>query len=145
MAITRKKPRSNQVSLDVDLLEGSKFYKNTAQEFISTTADKITIMLMEFKEAIKAQQDSRTPLATGITIASVLVTSNFKSIFGIDPMIIKGLFIAGLVASIIWFLYAIVRSQKTDEKADMKKIIEALKQNEPANTAHLSEKPEERK
>lgn len=87
----------------------NKRIDNTDSDKIVITRDKLYYKLDKHYKKMGHRYDWVGALALTITLVLTLLTSNFKSIFGIDPNIIKGVFIAFTFVSLCYTIYTICR------------------------------------
>lgn len=109
------------------MLQSSRFYDNTAQEFIHTTGDKLRLCLLEHREVLKAQTDWIAPLGILLALLAPLLTADFKTFLRISAEIWRTLHIFASIMCFGWLVWAVVRAVKNHGKGDIERIIQALK------------------
>jgi hypothetical protein len=111
-----------------ELFEGSTVYTNLAQNIIRVTEDKARLYLLEYKDALKAQNDWMTPTGILITLIATLIVSDFKPFIGFEPDVWRALFIFFSVASLYYLVCALINAKKVRNKSDIESIIQKLKE-----------------
>ncbi len=94
-------------------LEISHVYKNTSQEIIETTTDKLKLNLIEHLDNIEDNKAWQMPFGLVITIVLVFVSADFKEVFHIKAVYWATAFFIGGVASAVWFLYCLMKIKKS--------------------------------
>jgi hypothetical protein len=111
-----------------ELLEGSVIYTNLAQNIIHVTEDKTRLYLIEYRDAIKAQNDWIAPAGILITLIATLIVSDFKPFIGLEAGVWQALFIFFSFASLYLLVCALLNARKVRDKSNLESIILKLKE-----------------
>jgi len=76
-----EKNMSDVDKITKELLQKSTTSSNIAQEFITTTRDKLELCLRDYLEMIKNEYSWLTPLGIFISIVTTLLTSDFHDYY----------------------------------------------------------------
>jgi hypothetical protein len=118
---------SSILGIGGEIIKNSSVHSNVAQEFIVTTADKVTISLIEHRAALKAQNDWRTPVGILLAILPTLVAADFKPFLGLEPSVWQAMFILGSLICLLRLAYAFIQFIQLREKSDIEYVIKQLK------------------
>jgi hypothetical protein len=121
--------RNTGFRLDQSVLRGSQVHQNVSQDYIVTTADKMRLHLMRYESNLKAMRDWTTPLAILISLmATLVVTNEFKDIFGINKTTWQSIFIISALVSSIWFIISASRAVNAicRKQAKIENIVQAF-------------------
>ena len=88
------------------VLEVTSIHRNTAQEVVEITTDRLRLVLVEHKQGFERKKEWQTPLGIIVTITLVLVTTDFRKTWGLESSFWQALFVMLLIASGYWFLKA---------------------------------------
>ena len=106
----------------------TKIYKNVSQNIIHVTEDKTRLYLLEYRNALKAQNDWMAPAGILITLIATLIVSDFKPFLSLEPGVWKALFIFISLASLYLLVCAIFKARTVRDKSDIESIIQKLKE-----------------
>lgn len=107
-------------------VEISQVFKNTSQEIIETTTDKLKLILIEYLARIEDNKAWQMPLSLLITILLVFCTADFKEAFKLKADFWKAIFLIGAVASAVWFMACLMNRSKS---ISIDGVIEKIKNN----------------
>ena len=119
-------PQKQDANLDfnVNLVDKYKVYKNTAQEIIITTEDKVRLCLAKYKNRLEKRKGWIAPLGILIAIILALVTATFKD-YGLESDVWTAIFIISAVLSFAWLVWSIFSARRSVNEED---VIAELKQ-----------------
>lgn len=124
----KRKPSSSKgVDLRIETSGSSSYHKNTSQEYIETTSDKIKLCLIKNKYLLTTGIGVVSSLGLFLAFLGVLVSiESFKNALGIKPDTWRALFELGAAISFIFFIvqtgkviYIFVRLAPFWKKADV--------------------------
>ncbi|HEY1071049.1 MAG TPA: hypothetical protein VGE33_11040 [Thermomonas sp.] len=97
-------PRFSRKTLNV-----AQVHSNTSLEIIEITSDKLRIILNDHIKRTEKINEWQTALGILMATVAALVTTEFKTTFGVDGGIWKAIFIIAAVASVVWLFKAVIR------------------------------------
>lgn len=118
-----------QDTLLSNLVQQSKTYLNTGQNFIGTTEDKIRLCLATHIDAVSKKKGWITPLTWSLTIILVFITSEFHD-FVLSKDAWQAVFAIGLIISVIWLVKAVIDARRVSTSIDL--IVDQLKLKPPS-------------
>ena len=102
-------PRYPKKSLSV-----TNLHSNTETEIVEITSDKLRLILTEHIKKSEKASEWQTALAILITAIASLVTTEFRTSFGVDGGVWKALFIIAAVVSFFWLVKAVIRAVRVE-------------------------------
>ena len=97
-------PRFSKKSFSV-----AQVHSNTSLEIIEITSDKLRIILTEHIKRSEKLNEWQTALGILLATVAALVTTEFKTTFGVDGGVWKAIFIITTMLSVVWLIRALVR------------------------------------
>lgn len=91
----------------------NKTINNTNSDRIVITRDKLHVKLSRHFDKLKHQRDWIGAISLCISISLTLLTSDFKKVLNIDPLMWRGIFIMFLIFAIIYTIYTIYKAFKS--------------------------------
>lgn len=101
-----------------------EIHSNVSPEILEITLDKLKIVLLENQDSLRKNTEWQTPLALLVTIITVFVTANFKSVLFLSSDTWAAIFVISGFISFIWLVKSLLNrtSQLTvDELIDCMK------------------------
>ncbi len=111
--------------LSIDLSDNRNVYKNTAQDYIVTTRDKIELVLLKTEKCLTNKNAWMTPFGLVITCVITLLTADFKD-FVLSASVWKALFILTTILCSIWLIYSLFVLIKNWNKGNIEDIIDSI-------------------
>jgi hypothetical protein len=89
-------------------------HSNTSLEIVEITTDKLVNILSEHLK--KSEKANEWQAALGVLLATVgaLVTTEFKTTFGVEAGVWKAMFIIAAVASLVWLIKSVIRAIRVE-------------------------------
>lgn len=115
--------QENKIS--IDLSDNRNVYKNTAQDYIVTTRDKIELVLLKTEKCLTNKNAWMTPLGLIVTCVITLLSSDFKD-FILSASVWKAVFILTTIICIIWLVYALYVLIRNWHKGNIDDIIDSI-------------------
>jgi hypothetical protein len=106
----------------------SQVHRNTNQEVIQITDDKLRLILKDHLHKMERRKDWIAPLGVLIAVISVFVSASFKDALGLPAATWSAIFVIFGLASLIWLvrcLAAVRRSPTLDD------VVNAIKNSTP--------------
>ena len=103
--------------------EFDEVHENTSTELITITADKLKIILLEHLGKTEISKNWHTPLSLLVTIVLVFCSAQFKEAFYLSAEAWKAIFVIAGIASLIWFICALLSLKNYETLEDVIKII----------------------
>jgi len=104
-------------------------YKNIDQSFITSTEDKIKLILLKYLSKIEDKKSWIAPLGIFITLLLIpLTTEKFKDAFSIPASVWQAACYIAIIISCCWLVKAIYKS-RLSRNVTLDSIIDELKQN----------------
>jgi hypothetical protein len=110
----------------IDLNENLIFRTNVSQEVITTTRDKIELVLLKTEKCLVEKNAWVTPLGLLVTCGVTLMTTDFKDAMGLDASVWNAVFILATIACILWLIKTLYTRFKNREKGDINEIINSI-------------------
>jgi hypothetical protein len=127
MTIEKTPPQESRISIGStrDLETISELYlTNLPQDVISTTEDKVRLVLSDYLKKMEKKKGFLTPMSLLISFTLTLMMSGFKD-WGLSADTWRAIFIIGDIIFFGWLVYALIQSfqsMKMDEViAELKK------------------------
>lgn len=111
--------------LSIDLSDNRNVYKNTAQDIIVTTKDKLELVLLKTEKCLAKKNAWMTPLGLVVTCVLTLLTADFKE-FIISASVWKAIFIITTIICSIWLIYSLCILFKNLKKGNIDDIINQI-------------------
>lgn len=128
---------------EIPQIKTDEICENISDNIISITESKARIVYSKYTNGVTIN----TILSDlGLTIAFItpIITSDFKSIFGISAEIIKALFVLASIIFIIRFVRSLILFLKSGRRLNEDNFIRELKGQEGENSRKKKEKMEEK-
>ncbi|MFI5142368.1 MAG: hypothetical protein ACHQII_08435, partial [Bacteroidia bacterium] len=93
------------------------------QEIIVTTCDKMELILIESNKFKSSKEGWIAPLSIFLSIVAVLITADFKDLWGMPKDSIRAFFFMVALASLFWLLFSIYNLVRYWEKGSVKWIL----------------------
>jgi len=97
-------PRFSKKSLSV-----AQVHSNTSLEIIEITSDKLRIIITDHIKRSEKINEWQTALGILLATVAALVTTEFKSTFGVDGGVWKAIFIITTMVCVVWLVKALIR------------------------------------
>ena len=111
--------------------EHSKFVKdqitNTSSDLIEITEDKLENILLKHLNKMNKVKGWQVPVTLFVTIVLVLLTSEFKTKFGITADVWQAVFILAAIISFIWSCRASYNSIVCSKSSTINYLIDEIK------------------
>lgn len=91
---------------------------NTSVNVISITEDKLENILIKHLAIFKKSKDWIGSLALFITVLATLLTSNFHTLWGLEPAVFQAIFLILLVVSFIYFIITLLNVIRHKDSID---------------------------
>lgn len=105
----------------------SQIHTNISQNIVLTTEDKLEICLRKHQDTLKAKSDWKTPLGIFITLVTVLITAEFKTVFGLNSDIWKASCFIACALTAGWSLKTLIKAFTLKGEGTIEKIINEIK------------------
>jgi hypothetical protein len=83
------------------VVEITNVHRNTSQELIEVTVDKLRLVLVQQKDRIEQKKTWHTPLGITLTILLIFPTTQFKDAFTISASTWQAVFMISFVLSFV--------------------------------------------
>ena len=113
--------------LDMDLFKGTTIHPNTVQTIIVTTEDKIRNYLHDYARAGATRTEWIAPLALAVSLATTLLTSEFKLALGVAKEYWAAIFVLGLCGTLIWLVVSLIRLAVFWKEGSVETLINKIK------------------
>ena len=114
-----------QDKLNIDLTDNRNVYKNTAQDYVVTTRDKLELVLLKTEKCLAKRNSWMTPLGLFITCSITLLTANFKD-FVLPPNVWNAVFIIASIICFFWLVQSLVVLVKYWNKGNVEDILNKI-------------------
>lgn len=111
--------------LNIALSDSKNVYKNTAQDYILITRDKLELVLIKTKDCWAKKNMWITSGGLFATCLTALVTADFKDKF-LPASVWEALFIIATVSCSVWFVYSLVVLIKNRNKCGIEYVIDKI-------------------
>lgn len=112
-------------TINIDLTDNRNIYKNTAQDYIVTTKDKLELVLLKTEKSLSGKKSWITPLSLMIACVISLISSDFKA-FILPANVWEALFIISTVIFGIWLIKASIVAWNNRDKGNIQDIINLI-------------------
>lgn len=102
---------------------------NIEENCILTTEDKIKISYNEYNEARKYSGEFCTFGGLFIALLTAIVTSDFKSVFGVPPNVVEATFILATALSFVLTIWALIQWIRHHKKLSFEYFINQIRGN----------------
>jgi len=85
--------------------EGMHYDDRLSRDFITTTIDKVSLVLIDHQKNFIAKNGWLTPFALFLSILTTLITAEFQKSFGLEASIWKAIYFIGAIFSACWTVY----------------------------------------
>ena len=103
---TRPRSRVNRV-------EVHEVHSNLTAEVIEITSEKLELILRDQLSCLTSENSWHAPLGILVTIILVLLTTDFKSSFGLSADTWSAIFIMSTFLSLLWLIKSFVKKIKS--------------------------------
>lgn len=84
-------------------------HSNLDNEIIQINHDKLQLILTDHSDSLEARKSWITPFSLLLTFLAVLSTSNFTKTFGLEPEVIKAIFVILTFISLGWLIVTLIK------------------------------------
>jgi hypothetical protein len=114
-------------SIRADIGEEVEIHDSSTPDAVFVTSrSRIELALQKYQEGVLARTRWVNPFVMCITILSVLLVADFKSLLGLSAAAWYSVFVVALLLSIVWLGWAVVSLVQNRHKADPEFVIEYL-------------------
>lgn len=123
-------PQNANIAINSEISAKITHYKNIDQNLITTTEDKLELLLIKYANKLENKKSWLTPLGIFITLFLVpLTTEKFKDAFSIPAAVWQAIFYLGIVISFFWLIGSLYSLLWVNRKITIDYIINQLKKN----------------
>lgn len=114
-----------QDKLNIDLTDNRNVYKNTAQDYVVTTRDKLELVLLKTEKCLSKRNSWMTPLGLLVTCSVTLLTAKFKD-FVLPSNVWNAVFILASIICFFWLVQSLVVLVKYWNKGNVEDILNKI-------------------
>lgn len=104
---------SPRVKTRINRIEVHEVHSNLTAEVIEITSEKLELILRENLSCLERENSWHAPLGILVTIALVLLTTNFKSSFGLSADTWNAVFVIACALTCVWLIKALRNNNKS--------------------------------
>jgi len=105
----------------------SKHFTNVRQEVIHTTADKVRLVMIGYREALRSRDKWIGPLGISFTLwLGLFTTKTFNSLLGMDEYFWQAFFVIAALAMSGWTIQSIWTAAASWKKGDIENVVKEL-------------------
>ena len=100
---------------------------NTQSELIEITEDKLENILLKHLSKLNKVKGWLTPVSLFVTILIVILTADFKPLWGLEKEVWKAIFVVAMLLTIIWSIISLFEAIKCSKKSTITFLINEIK------------------
>jgi hypothetical protein len=101
------------------VVEVTDVHKNTSQEIVEITVDKLMLVLHQHKQDVDRRNEWQTPLGLVIAILATFITAQFKAALGFSADTWAAVYVILLILSLSWLCRSLYRLWKSPKIEDI--------------------------